>query len=80
MQKPPTYFTYIDDTFAIFDREAKEDEFLTTLNCLHPFLKFTFKKEKDKCLPFLDAYVKRTDIGFETSEYQKSTFTDQYLH
>ena len=39
-QKPPTYFRYVDDTFVIFDHEAKADKFLTKLNCLHPFLKF----------------------------------------
>ena len=78
-QKPPTYFRYVDDTFAIFDHEAEADEFLTKLNCLHPSLKFTFKKEKGKCLPFLHVYVERTDIGFETSVYWKPTFTDQYL-
>ena len=26
MQKPPTYFRYVDDTFAIFDHEAEADE------------------------------------------------------
>ena len=64
-QKPPTYFRYVDDTFAIFDHEAEADEFLTKLNCLYPSLNFTFEKEKDKCLPFLDVYIERTDIGFE---------------
>ena len=48
-QKPPTYFRYVDNTFAIFDHEAEADEFLTKLNCLHPSLKFTFEKEKGKC-------------------------------
>ena len=78
-QKPPTHFRYVDDTFAIFDHEAEADEFLTKLNCLHPSLKFTFEKEKGKCLPFLDVYVERTDVGFETSVYRKPTFTGQYL-
>ena len=63
-QKPPTYFRYVDDTFAIFDHEAEADEFLTKLNCLHPSLKFTFEKEKDKCLSFFDVDVERTDFGF----------------
>ena len=45
-QKPPTYFRYVDDTFAVFDHEAEADEFLTKLNCLHPSLRFTFEKEK----------------------------------
>ena len=38
-QKPPTYFRYVDDAFAIFNHEAEADEFLTKLNCLHPSLK-----------------------------------------
>ena len=45
-QKPPTYFRYVDDTFAIFDHKAEADEFLTKLNCLYPSLRFTFEKEK----------------------------------
>ena len=79
-QKPPKYFRYIDDTFAIFDHEAEADEFLTKLNRLHPSLRFIFEKEKEKCLPFFDVYVERTDIGFETSVYQKPTFIGHYLH
>ena len=59
--------------------EAKAYEFLIKLNCLHPSLKFTFEKEKGKCLPFLDVYVERTDVGFETSVYRKPTFTGQHL-
>ena len=79
MQKPPTYFRYVDDMFSIFSHEAKADAFLTKLNCLHPSLRFTFKKETDKCLPFLDVHVKRTDIGSDTSVYLKPIFTGQYL-
>ena len=36
--------------------------------------------EKEKCLLLLDVYVKRRDVGFENSVYQKPTFTGQYLH
>ena len=78
-QKLLTYFRYVDETFAIFDHEAEADEFVTKLNCLHLSLKFTFEKEKGKCLPFLDIYFERTDIDFETSVYRKPTFTGQYL-
>ena len=78
-QKPPTYFRYVDDAFAIFDHEAEADEFLTKLNCLHQSLRFNFEKEKDKCRTFLDVYVERTNIGFEISVYRKPTFTGQYL-
>ena len=66
-QKPPTYFRYVDDTLAISNHKAEADEFLTKLNCLHPSFKFTFEKEKKNYLPFLDLYVEKIDIGFETS-------------
>ena len=52
-QKPPTYFRYVDDTFAIFDHEAEADEFLIKLNCLHPSLRFTLKKRKKNVYGFL---------------------------
>ena len=48
-------------------------------HCLHPSLGFTFEKEKEKFLSFLDVYVERTDVGFETNAYRKPTFTGQYL-
>ena len=77
-RKPPIYFRYVDDTFANFDHKAEADEFVTKLNCLYPSFKFTFEKEKRKCLPFLEVYVERTDIGFATNVYRKPTFTGQY--
>ena len=78
-QKSPTYFRYVDDTFAIFDHEAEADEFLTKLNCFHPSLRFTFEKEREGCLSILDVYVEKTDVSFETNVYRKPTFTGQYL-
>ena len=54
ISKPSTYFRYIDDTLAIFRNEEESEDFFNQLNCLHPSLKFTFKKEKNNCLPFLD--------------------------
>ena len=77
--KPSTYFRYVDDTFAMFRNEEESDNFFKQLNCLHPSLKFTFEKEKNNCLPFLDVNVERTATGFETSVYRKPTFTGQYL-
>ena len=80
VQKPTIYFQYVDDTFAIFKQEGDVDDFLVTLNCLHPALKFTFEKEQDGKLPFLDILVERTELGFETSVYRKPTFSGQYIH
>ena len=66
-------------TFAIFKQENDFDDFLVKLNCLHPVLKFTFEKEHDGKLPFLDILVERTKLGFETSVYRKPTFSGQYI-
>ena len=79
VQKPTIYFRYVDDTFAIFKQEGDVDDFLVTLNRLHPALKFTFEKEQDGKLPFLDILVERTELAFETSVYRKPTFSGQYI-
>ena len=67
-RKSPINFRYVDDTFAIFNYKIEANKFLTRLNCLNPSLRFTFEKEKGKCLPFLDVYVERTGVSFETSD------------
>ena len=79
ISKPSRYFRYVDDTFTMFRNEEESDNFFKQLNCLHPSLKFTFEKEKNNCLPFLDVNVERTVTGFETGVYRKPTFTGQYL-
>ena len=79
VQKPTIYFRYVDDTFGIFKQEGEVDDFLVMLNRLHPALKFTFEKEQDGKLPFLDILVERTELGFETSVYRKPTFSGQYI-
>ena len=49
------------------------------LNSLHPSLRFTYEKESNHSLPFLDVLVERHDLEFLTSVYRKPTFTSQYL-
>ena len=69
-RKPPVYFRDADNTTATFNNEAEPEKFLTTFNCLHTSLKFTF--EKNKCLLFLSVDVEKKHIGFETSAYQNT--------
>ena len=76
VQKPTIYFRYVDD---IFKHDGDIDDFLVTLNRLHPALKSTFEKEHDGKLSFLDILVERTELGFETSVYRKPTFYGQYI-
>ena len=52
-QKPPTYFRYVDDTFAILDHEAEADEFLTKLNWFRHSSNSPLKKRKENVYRFL---------------------------
>ena len=55
------------------------NNFFIQLNSLHPSLRFTYEKESNHSLPFLDVLVERHDSEFLTSVYRKPTFTGQYL-
>ena len=80
VKKLPMYYRYMNNTFAIFYSESDCDEFFYRLNSLHPSLQFTFKKEVNQSLPFLDAQVEKMNSRFITSIYRKLTFTGQYLN
>ena len=80
VKKPPMCYRYMDDTFAIFDRENDCDKFLHQLNSLHPSLRFTFEKEVNQSLPFLDVQVEKVGSKLIASVYRKPTFTGQYLN
>ena len=67
-------YRYIDDTFAVFNDEDKCNEFFSHLNSLHSLLRFTFEKECNRTLPFLDVLVEKNDHEFVTSFYRKPTF------
>ena len=72
-------FRYVDDTFVIFQNEKESEEFLIRRSGLHSSLQFTFEKEKNNSLPFLEVHVEYTKGSYETKVYCKPTFTGQYL-
>ena len=65
VNKPLMYYRYVNDTFAVFKDEDECNEFFSHLNSFHPLLCFTFEKECNRTLPFLDVLVekKRNAIG-----------------
>ena len=67
----------MDDTFAIFGPEEECTSFLDALNSMHLALKFTFKKEENDQLSFLDVLVEKSNEGFLTSVFRKPTFPGQ---
>ena len=78
--KPFLYHRYVDDTFAIFGSEKECTSFLKALNSMHSALKFTFEKEENGKLPFLDVLVEKSNEGLTTSIFRKPTFTGQHFH
>ena len=55
--KPIFYKRYVDDIVAVFESESDAHAFYSYLNIRHENIKFTFEKEKDNKLPFLDIFI-----------------------
>ena len=55
--KPHMYHRYADDAFVAFYSEKECDDFFIFLNSLHLSLRFTFEKECNCSLSFLDVSV-----------------------
>ena len=84
VQKPTIYFRYVDDTLALFKQKSDVEDFLISLNRLHLALQFTFEREHETKLPFLDILAERTELSFETNVYRKftilvNTYTGNFL-
>nr|VZH93658.1 unnamed protein product [Spirometra erinaceieuropaei] len=78
--KPKFWMRYVDDTFVILHRDAKEN-FKRQLNSVFPQIQFTMEEEKDGVLPFLDVQVTRQeDRTLQTGVFRKATNTEKILH
>ena len=78
-QWPYLYGRFVDDCFSYCRDVEESDRFLTTLNNLHPALKFTRELENNGVLPFLDVKTRREEDKFVTTIYRKPTFTGLYI-
>ena len=78
-QKPINYIRYVDDIFIFYSDDLTLIKLFRKISNLHPNLKFTFEKEKDNCLPFLDVHLLRTSSELLTTVYRKPTFAGQYI-
>ena len=65
---------YVDDTFAIYRSEEEFTFFFDALNSMHSALKFTFEKEENDQLSFLDVLVEKSNERYLTSVFGKPTF------
>ena len=77
--KVSLWFRYVDDTFT-FIKKGEIDAVVRCLNGFHESIKFTFEKEENREISFLDVKVIRKDDGtFDTDIYRKKTDTNIYL-
>ena len=70
----------MDDIFAFFESESDADAFYCYLNTRHENIKFTFEKEKDNKLPFLDILINNNESDLQTSVFHKKTYTGLLLN
>ena len=73
--RPQFYRRFLDDTFLIFENLDVSKQFFAFLNDFHNNIRFTCENETNKKLSFLDISIQRTEEGFETSIFRKSSFS-----
>ena len=78
--KPLMWVRYVDDVWAIMDKEADHLGLLNEINALSPTIKFTCEMEKDGELPFLDCRVKNSEGTYHFDIYRKPTDAGMHLH
>ena len=66
--KPTFYKRYVDDIFAVFESELDAETFRTYLNTKHKNIKFTYEKQIENKLPFLDILISNSE-NLQTSQF-----------
>ena len=77
--KPYIILRYVDDLFCVFNRERDLEMFFAKINSIHANIQFTKELEQNNQLPYLDVLVRRTDVKFKTTVFQKKTNTGLYI-
>ena len=77
---PSLYKRYVDDTLARMPNTDAAADFLTTLNGLHPSLKFTMELPSDNMIPFIGIEIIKNGTERETLVYRKPTNIGLLLH
>ena len=80
MSKAVTLHRYVDDIFVVFKKPEHVEQFHSYMNTKHNSLSFTFEKEDNGSLSFLDVKVSRENNSFITAIFRKSTFSGVYTN
>ena len=78
--KVALWYRYVDDTFT-FVKKGEIDNVLRVLDNFHGNIKFTFEKQTNDSIAFLDVKViRKADGSFDTDIHRKKTDTNVYLN
>ena len=77
--KPTCYKRYADDIFLVFESELDAETFHTYLNTKHENIKFTYEKQIENELPFLDIIISNYE-NLQISVFHKKTYTGLLLN
>ena len=69
------YRRYVDDIFCLFNNEHEAMSFFHYLNTQHPNIMFTFGKQDNGKLSFLDVLLDISNNPCITSVFHKKTYT-----
>ena len=69
------YRRYVDDIFCLFNNEHEAMSFFHYLNTQHPNITFTFEKQDNGKLSFLDVLLDISNNPCITSVFHKKTYT-----
>ena len=64
---------FIDDIVCLFNCESDADKFFEFLKTQHPNIKFTFEKQINKQISFLDVFITNDGDQFCISVFRKET-------
>lgn len=75
---PRIWMRYVDDVFAVVDKEEVEETF-RELNGIHKDIRFTMEVEEGGELPFLELLVRRAGQELEFGIYRKPSSTQRFI-
>ena len=75
-----TYFRYIDDILIFLPQNIKIEHIADKLNTVEPSINFTYEKEYNNTIPFLDILLIRSQNNLTFQVYRKPTNKNDYIH
>ena len=75
-----TYSRYIDDILIFLPQNTKIEEIAEKLNNIVPSINFTYEKESNNNIPFLDILIIKSQNSLTLKVYRKPTNRNNYIH